>query len=521
MLIHPGLRSFYTSKNAMDNDKYTYIAIDLKSFYASAECVSLGLDPLKTNLVVADTSRTDKTICLAVSPSLKAYGIPGRARLFEVIQKVRLINNERKRRAHITEFTGKSCDADQLALHPDWELDYIAAKPRMAYYIEVSSKVYDTYLTYIAPEDMHVYSVDEVFIDITPYTRIYKMTAHELAVKMIRDVLARTGITATAGIGTNLYLCKIAMDIVAKHMPPDKDGVRIAELDEMSYRKKLWNHRPLTSFWSIGNGIASRLASVGITTMGQIARLSLQHEGLLYKMFGINAELLIDHAWGWEPCTMKDIKSHRPARKSTGSGQVLQSPYTFKKARTVVEEMADAAALNLVKKKLVTDKFVLTIGYDRTSLSNPDIRAKYTGEISIDRYGREVPKHAHGTANLPMKSSSSKVIVEAVMKLYDRIVNPILLIRRINLTAVNVVNERIAAAKMSTAPLQLDLFTDYRQLQIQRQEQQSELDKERRIQEVRLEIKQKFGNNAILKGVNFGDGATGIQRNSQIGGHNA
>ena len=503
----------------MDKQR-TYIAIDLKSFYASAECVDRGLDPLANNLVVADTSRTDKTICLAVSPSLKAYGIPGRARLFEVIQKVKQINNERKRKAGIREFTGKSINADELAAHPDWELDYIAATPRMAHYIKVSTQVYQTYLKYIAPEDMHVYSIDEVFMDITSYTRIYKMTAHELAVKIIRDVLKRTGITATAGIGTNMYLCKIAMDIVAKHIPADKDGVRIAELDEMSYREQLWNHRPITDFWRVGHGTAAKLAAMGIETMGQIARLSLQHEELLYKMFGINAELLIDHAWGWEPCTMDLVKSYRPETNSISSGQVLQSPYTFQKARIVVEEMADAVSLQLLEKRLVTSKVTLTIGYDRESLAKPEIRAQYHGEIRIDHYGRQVPKYAHGTASLPEPSSSSKMIIDAILDLYDRITNPLLLVRRITISA-NITLEKLAAHAAEQSAVQLDLFVDYQQLAAEQQQHQEALAKERRMQEARLEIKQRFGQNAILKGLNFGDGATGKERNRQIGGHKA
>ena len=501
----------------MENQR-TYIAIDLKSFYASAECVDRGLDPLGANLVVADTSRTDKTICLAVSPSLKEYGIPGRARLFEVVQRVRQINAERKRRAGITEFAGKSIDANELREHPDWQLDYIAATPRMAHYIEVSTQVYNTYLQYIAPEDIHVYSIDEVFMDVTSYMRIYKMTAHELAAKIIRDVLSRTGITATAGIGTNMYLCKIAMDIVAKHIPADKDGVRIAELDELSYRQQLWSHRPLTSFWRVGHGTAAKLAAIGIDTMGQIARLSLQHEELLYRMFGVNAELLIDHAWGWEPCTMDYIKSYRPATNSISSGQVLQSPYTFKKARIVVEEMADALSLQLVERRIVTNKMTLTIGYDRESLANPDIRAKYHGEIRIDHYGRQVPKYAHGTATPPEPTSSSKMIIDAILALYDRIVNPLLLVRRITIAA-NVTIEKYAERKL--AAVQLDLFTDYQLLEMQRQQHKEALEKERRVQEARLAIKHRFGKNAILKGLNFGDGATAMQRNQQIGGHKA
>ena len=389
-----------------------YIAIDLKSFYASVECVDRGLDPLTTNLVVADASRTEKTICLAVSPSLKAYGIGGRARLFEVVQRVREVNYDRKRKAN-WRFSGKSFNDTELKAHPDWELDYIAAPPRMAHYMEVSSQVYQTYLKYIAPEDIHVYSIDEVFMDVTAYLKSYKMTAHELAMKMIRDVLKQT----------------------------DKDGVRIGELDEMSYRQQLWNHRPLTSFWRVGKGIAERLAPYGIDTMGKIARMSLQNEELFYRLFGVNAELLIDHAWGWEPCTMDLVKAYKPESNSFSSGQVLQCAYDAKKARVVVQEMADAAALDLVAKKLVTDQLVLTVGYDIESLTNPAIRAKYNGPVTTDYYGRQVPKHAHGTANLGRQTSSSSIIMKAVAELYDRIVNPDLLIRRLNLTTNHVVPE--------------------------------------------------------------------------------
>ena len=482
-------------------DQRQYIAIDLKSFYASVECVDRGLDPLTTNLVVADASRTEKTICLAVSPSLKAYGIGGRARLFEVVQRVREVNYDRKRKAN-WRFTGKSFNDTELKAHPDWELDYIAAPPRMA-----------------PPEDIHVYSIDEVFMDVTAYLKSYKMTAHELAMKMIRDVLKQTGITATAGIGTNMYLCKVAMDIVAKHIPADKDGVRIGELDEMTYRQQLWNHRPLTSFWRVGKGIAERLAPYGIDTMGKIARLSLQNEELLYSLFGVNAELLIDHAWGWEPCTMDLVKAYRPESNSFSSGQVLQCAYDFKKARVVIQEMADAAALDLVAKKLVTDQLVLTVGYDIESLTNPAIRAKYNGPVTTDYYGRQVPKHAHGTANLDRQTSSSSIIRKAVAELYDRIVNPDLLIRRLNLTTNHVVDE--SSVKKDAVPQQLDLFTDYEELERKKKEEQAALDKERRMQEAQLAIKQRFGKNAILKGLNFEEGATAKERNAQIGGHKA
>ena len=497
----------------------TYIAIDLKSFYASVECVERHLDPLTTNLVVADTSRTEKTICLAVSPSLKAYGISGRARLFEVIQRLREVNNQRRLQSPGFRLTGKSTSDIELRRHPDWEVDYIAATPRMAYYIEYSTRIYKTYLKYIAPEDIYVYSIDEVFIDATQYLQSYKMTGHELARKMIADVLKNTGITATAGIGTNMYLCKIAMDIVAKHIPADKDGVRIAELDEMSYRRQLWNHRPLTSFWRVGKGIAQKLESYGIDTMGKIARCSLRNEELLYNLFGVNAELLIDHAWGWEPCTMEAVKAYRPETNSMSHGQVLQSAYDYKKARVVVQEMADAIALELVDKRLVTNQLVLTISYDSESLSDPTIRAKYHGPVTTDHYGRQTPKHAHGTANLERMTSSSRLITEAVMSLYDRIINPDLLIRRINLTTNNVVEE--SKASEHNTPIQLDLFTDYEELERKKNEEKTALEKERKMQEAVLSIKKRFGKNAILKGLNYEEGATAKDRNQQIGGHKA
>ena len=473
----------------MQQQQRTYITIDLKSFYASVECVDRGLDPLSTNLVVADESRTEKTICLAVSPSLKAYGIGGRARLFEVYQKARGV-------------------------------DFIIAPPRMAHYIEVSTKVYQTYLKYIAPEDIHVYSIDEVFMDVTAYLHSYKMTAHQLAMKMIRDVLATTGITATAGIGTNMYLAKVAMDIVAKKMPADKDGVRIAELDEMSYRRKLWNYRPLSKFWRVGRGIAEKLAVYGIDTMGKIARMSIQNEGLLYRLFGVNAELLIDHAWGWEPCTIEAVKAYRPETNSFSSGQVLQEPYTFKKARVVIREMAEGMALDLVSKRLVTDQLVLTVGYDAECLTRPEIREKYQGEITTNHYGKPVPKHAHGTFNFERPTSSSRLIMDGATELFDRCVNPDLLIRRLNLTTNHVVSEASVSAQ-DCAPQQLDFFTDYEALEKQRQAEQAKLDKERRMQEAQLKIKKRFGKNAILRGLNFEEGATAKERNKQIGGHKA
>jgi DNA polymerase V len=497
----------------------TYIAIDLKSFYASVECVERRLNPLTTNLIVADPSRTEKTICLAVSPSLKAYGIGGRARVFEVLQRLKEVNNERRNNSPNHRLNGISTSDIDLHKHPDWEVDFITAVPRMAYYIDYSTRIYKIYLKFIAPEDIYTYSIDEVFIDATQYLKSYKMTAHELARKMIATVQQYTGITATAGIGTNMYLCKVAMDIVAKHIPADKDGVRIAELDEMSYRRQLWNHRPLTSFWRVGKGIAQKLESYGIDTMGKIARCSLHNEELLYNLFGVNAELLIDHAWGWEPCTMEAVKAYRPETNSLSHGQVLQSAYDYKKARVVVQEMADAIALELVDKRLVTNQLVLTISYDSESLSDPQIRAKYHGPVTTDYYGRQAPKHAHGTANLERMTSSSRLITEAVMSLYDRIINPDLLVRRINVTTNNVVEE--SKASEHNMPIQLDLFTDYEELERKRNEEKAALEKERKMQEAVLSIKKRFGKNAILKGLNYEEGATAKERNQQIGGHKA
>ena len=504
----------------MQDVQRTYIAIDLKSFYASVECVDRGLDPLTTNLVVADVSRTEKTICLAVSPSLKAYGIGGRARLFEVVQRMREVNYERQRQSPQHRLTGKSCFDAELKAHSDWAVDYIAAPPRMAHYIEVSSKVYSIYLKYIAPEDIHVYSIDEVFMDVTNYLSSYKMTAHELAITMIRDVLKQTGVTATAGIGTNMYLCKVAMDIMAKKMPADKDGVRIAELDEMSYRRELWDYTPLTKFWRVGRGIAGRLAMFGIDTMGKLARMSITNEEQLYRLFGVNAELLIDHAWGWEPCTIADVKAYRPETNSFSSGQVLQEPYDFKKARVVAQEMAEAMALDLVAKRLVADQIVLTVSYDAESLTRPEIRAKYHGEITTNYYGKAVPKHAHGTSNFDIPTSSSQKMMKATAALFDSLVNPDLLIRRLNLTVNHVVPEASVLAQKGR-PQQLDLFVDYEALEKQRQAEQAKRDKERRLQEAQLTIKKRYGKNAILRGLNFEEGATAKERNAQIGGHKA
>ena len=504
----------------MQSPQRTYIAIDLKSFYASVECVDRGLDPLTTNLVVADVRRTEKTICLAVSPSLKQYGIGGRARLFEVVQRMREVNFERQSKVPGHRLTGKSTSDVELKQHPDWAVDYIAAPPRMAHYIEVSTKIYSIYLKYIAPEDIHVYSIDEVFMDVTAYLRSYRMTAHELAMTMIRDVLKQTGITATAGIGTNMYLCKVAMDIVAKKMPADKDGVRIAELDEMSYRRELWDYRPLTKFWRVGKGIAQKLALYGIDTMGKIARMSEQNEELLYRLFGVNAELLIDHAWGWEPCTIEMVKAYKPESNSFSSGQVLQEPYDVKKARVVIQEMAEAMALDLVAKRLVTDQLLLTVSYDAECLTRPEIREKYHGEITTNYYGKAVPKHAHGTFNFDKPTSSSKLIMDGTAELYDRIVNPDLLVRRLSLVTNRVIPESVAA-EQNRVPQQLDLFTDYEALEKQKQEEKAKRDKERRLQETQLKIKQRFGKNAILRGLNFEEGATAKERNKQIGGHKA
>ena len=503
-----------------ESDVRTYISIDLKSFYASVECADRGLDPLTTNLVVADTSRTEKTICLAVTPSLKAYGIGGRARLFEVVQRLKEVNYERRMKLPGYRFTGKSAFDTELKTNPDWEVDYIAAPPRMAHYMEVSSRIYAIYLKYIAPEDIHVYSIDEVFMDVTNYLSTYKMTAYELAMKMVRDVLSQTGITATAGIGTNLYLAKVAMDIKAKKMPADKDGVRIAELDEMSYRRELWDYQPITKFWRVGRGIAQKLFLYGIDTMGKLARLSEENEELLYQLFGVNAELLIDHAWGWEPCTIADVKAYRPESHSFSKGQVLQMPYEAKKARVVVQEIAESMALDLVEKRLVTDQLVLTVGYDTESLTRPDIKAKYHGNVTTDHYGRQVPKAAHGTQNLPYSTSSSHLIMEGALQLFDRIITPDLLIRRMYLATNHVVAES-EAARLTRSPQQLDLFTDYESLEQQHQEEQAQRDKERRLQEAQLAIKQRFGKNSILRGLNFEEGATARDRNAQIGGHKA
>ncbi len=503
----------------------TYMAFDLKSFYASVECIERGLDPMTTNLVVADPSRTEKTICLAVSPSLKAYGISGRARLFEVVQKVKEVNELRKRKAPGRVFSGVSFNDSELKSSPSIALDYIVAQPQMARYIEYSTQIYNIYLKHIAPEDIHVYSIDEVFIDATNYLNTYNPSARELASKMILDVIKTTGITATAGVGTNLYLSKIAMDILAKKTPADQNGVRVAELDEMSYRHLLWSHRPLTDFWRVGRGYAKKLEEQGLYTMGDIARCSLgkasdyHNEDLLYKLFGVNAELLIDHAWGWEPCTIADIKAYKPSTNSIGSGQVLQSAYTFDKAKLVVREMTDLLVLDLVDKRLVTDQLVLTVGYDIENLSDSKISKSYDGAITTDHYGRAVPKSAHGTTNLGRQTSSTRLIIDAVTELFERIVDKNLLVRRINISANHVVDE--ANAQKQDKHEQLDLFTDYNTLNMKKEEEEAQLAREKKIQKTMLQIKKKYGKNAVLKGMNLQEGATTKDRNKQIGGHKA
>ena len=542
----------------------TYISIDLKSFYASVECMERGLDPLNTNLVVADASRTQKTICLAVSPSLKAYGIPGRARLFEVEQKVKVANARRQTRAPKNILDGKSVFATELNENPCLAIDYIAAKPRMALYMSKSMQIYDVYLRYIAPEDIYAYSVDEVFIDASGYLKTYGLNAHDFARLLVREVFKETGITATAGIGPNLYLCKIAMDIGAKHTEADADGVRIAELDEYSYRRLLWDHRPITDFWRVGRGYAKKLAKKSIFTMGDIARCSLgtssdyYNEDLLYKMFGVNAELLIDHAWGYEPCTLAEVKSYRPQRKSLVSGQVLQNAYTYDKTRIVVREMMELLALDLVDKGLLTNQIVLTVGYDIENLSDPERRRAYKGEITVDGYGREIPKHAHGTGNLPFSTSSTKLTTDCVLEVFDRVVDESLLTRRISITANNLVLEseyKRESEVASAEPEQISMFdmlargddshapervsskeaTAYSEQDKPNSTMVAEsisgsagndndedtLEKEKQVQEAMLKIKKRFGKNAILKGTNLQEGATAKERNAQIGGHKA
>jgi len=498
-----------------------YAAIDLKSFYASVECILRGLDPLTTNLLVADASRTEKTICLAVSPSLKSWGIPGRPRLFEAVQKVQEANALRKMKAPGGQFRGKSWDAEELNRDPALEIDYITAPPRMAMYMETSAKIYEIYLKYVAPEDIHVYSVDEVFLDLTPYLKNSGLSAYAFVRRIIQDVLKTTGITAAAGIGTNLYLCKVAMDIVAKHVEADADGVRIAELNEMSYRRLLWDHRPLTDFWRVGRGYVRKLEKHGIFTMGDIARCSLgkpgafYNEDLLYRLFGVNAELLIDHAWGVETCTIADIKAYHPESNSLGSGQVLHCAYAAKKAKLVMREMTDLLVLDLVDKRLVTDQMVLTVGYDIDNLADPERAKRYRGQVVTDHYGRKVPKHAHGTVNLNGYTSSTREITEAVMALFDRIVDPELLVRRLNIVACHVLRESDVC--QTSGMEQLDLFAQT-EASGDREEQRQ---REKRRQQAVIGIKKKYGKNAILKGMNLEEGATARDRNRQIGGHKA
>ena len=494
-----------------------YCCIDLKSFYASVECIERGLNPLQTNLVVADKSRTEKTICLAVTPSLKLYGIPGRARLFEVVQKVKEVNFNRRYKAQNHKLEGKSFNSIELQKNPNLELDYIIAPPRMGLYMKYSTMIYNIYLKYVSAEDIYAYSIDEVFCDITYYLRTSKKSPKQFVTDMIQDVYKTTGITATGGIGTNMYLAKIAMDIGAKHVKADKNGVRIAILDEMGYRKLLWNHRPITDFWRVGKGYAKKLELHNMYTMGDVARCSINNEDLLYKLFGINAEFLIDHSWGYEPCTMKDIKAFKPATNSISSGQVLHCPYNYNQTKLIVKEMTDLLVLDLVEKDLVTDQLVLTIGYDIENLTNQEIRGIYSGEIVKDRYGREIPKHAHGTTNLKKKTSSTKLIMEAIEELYDRIINKNLLVRRVTVVANNVISE--SEIKNKSKQEQMSLFIDYKK---QEEESKKELKKrkdENNLQHAIIDIKKKFGKNAIIKGMNLEKDGTTIERNAQIGGH--
>ena len=491
-----------------------YAAIDLKSFYASVECVEHKLDPLNTNLVVADRSRTEKTICLAVSPSLKAIGVPGRPRLFEVIQKVEAENQRRLRSAPGGRFSGESYYADELAKDRSKKLTYVIASPQMRRYMEVSANIYKIYLKYVAPEDIHVYSIDEVFIDITNYLETYQCSAHDLVMRMVRDVLNNTGITATAGIGTNLFLAKVAMDIVAKKMPPDKDGVRIAELDEMSFREKLWGHEPITDFWQIGSGIARRLEALHITNMGQLALCSEYNEDILYKTFGVKAELIIDHAWGWEPCTIAAIKAYRPENHSLSQGQVLSKPYSAEKAKLIVREMTDQLVLDMVRKRVVADQIVLNIGYDHTGIPED-----YSGKLVLNYYGKKAPKPAHGSVNLGRYTASTKIILSAMMQLCDCILDKELLVRRLNVAVNHVIYEKDMPEE--DTPVQYGLFDDVEALERKREQEKATLAKERKLQEAMLAIKGKYGKNAVLKGMNFQEDATARERNGQVGGHRA
>ena len=492
-----------------------FLAIDLKSFYASVECIEKGYDPLDTNLVVADASRTEKTICLAVSPSLKKYGISGRARLFEVIQTINRENNKRLKESHY--FNGESYLESELKNDKHLKIAYKIATPRMSHYMNWSQAIYKIYLKYVSPEDIHVYSIDEVFMDITHYIHIYQKTPKELASQILSDIYETTGLIATAGIGTNLYLCKVAMDIVAKHIKKDSNGQRIALLNEERYRKYLWNHRPLTDFWRVGRGYAKKLEDNHIYTMGDIAKISLVNEDLLFKLFGVNAELLIDHAWGYEPCTISDAKNYKPLRNSISTGQVLHCAYDYNKARLVVREMADSLSLDLVDKHLISNQFVLTIGYDAENLLDPKITNLYHGEIITDNYGRSIPKHAHGTTNIDHYTSSTSIITNEVVKLYDKIINRDLLIKRINLTACNVVNENYQDKTVITK--QLDLFSDTSAINKQKENELNNEVEERKIQRTLIDIKNKYGKNAILKGMNLEEGSTQKDRNEQVGGH--
>ncbi len=496
-----------------------YMCADLKSFYASVECMERNLDPMTTNLVVADLSRTEKTICLAVTPSLKSYGISGRARLFEVIQKVEEVNKQRRYKAPGRKLEGSSSNHIELQQNPSLALDYIVAPPQMARYMEISTQIYNVYLKYISPEDIHVYSIDEVFIDLTHYLATYKMNAHDLAQTMIKDVFNTTGITATVGIGTNMYLAKIAMDIMAKKMPADENGVRIAELDEMSYRKNLWSHKPLTDFWMVGKGIAKKLEDNYMFTMGDVARCSHYNEEKLYKLFGVNAELLIDRAWGWEPVTIADIKSYKPSSNSLSVGQVLHCPYDYKMTKLIIKEMIDGHVLDLVRKKLVTDQLVLDIGYDIENLTDSSRCANYHGEITTDHYGRKIPKHAHGTINLKKKTNSSRLITDAILELYDKIINKDLLVRRITIAACKLDIE--SNLKPEDDIVQLTLFDDVEEMQQKQKEEKEALEREKRIQNALIGIKDRYGKNAILKAMNLQEGATAKDRNEQVGGHKA
>ena len=492
-----------------------YVAIDLKSFYASVECVERKLDPLNANLVVADPTRTEKTICLAVSPSLKSYGISGRARLFEVVQKVEYINNERRWKAPRKTLTGKSYFSTELKYNQSLAVDYIVAPPQMSKYMQVSARIYGIYLKYVAPEDIFAYSIDEVFIDATNYLELYQTNSHDFARMLIKDVLHTTGITATAGIGPNMFLCKVAMDIVAKHIPADSDGVRVAELSEELYREKLWSHTPLVDFWRVGRGTAARIEKIGLYTMGDIARCSLDRNGIgqLYKLLGKNAELLVDHAWGIEPVTIRDVKEYEPDNNSISTGQVLKEPTDYETTRLIVWEMADALSLDLVEKGIVTNQLVLTICYDRESLSS----GKYMGETAIDYYGREVPKHAHGTINLDKHTSSTKLITEAVMKLFDSIADSSLLSRRLGIAACNVIPEEDVPLAAKREQISIFDMADERDSS-EKEESES---KERALQEAMLELKHKYGKNAVIKAKNLEKGGTAIERNGQIGGHKA